>query len=66
MGLWPSVLRETLVVRDGLMKEAPVASMFRRMEFLLAAQGKAGLEFTPAESLACLGRSVTRGIRDTA
>jgi hypothetical protein len=50
-GLWPSVLRETLVVRDGIMKQAPITSMIRRIEFLHAAQGKTGLGFTLAKQI---------------
>jgi hypothetical protein len=50
-GLWPDVLRETLDVRDGLMKQAAITSMIRRMEFLHAALGKTGLEFTLAKQI---------------
>jgi hypothetical protein len=44
-GLWPSVLRETLAVRDGIMKYAPITSIIRRIEFLHAAPRETGLEF---------------------
>jgi hypothetical protein len=50
-GLWPRVLRQTLAVRDGIMKQAPVTSMIRRIEFLHAALGTTGLEFTLAEQI---------------
>jgi hypothetical protein len=50
-GKWPMVLRQTLAVRDGLMKQAPITSMIRRIEFLHAALGKTGLEFTLAEQI---------------
>ena len=50
-GLWPSVLRETLVVRDGIMKQASITSMIRRIEFLHAALGKTGLGFTLAKQI---------------
>jgi len=48
-GLWPSVLRETLALRDELMKQAPITSVIRRIEFLHASLGNTGLEFTLAE-----------------
>jgi hypothetical protein len=50
-GLWPSVLTETLAVRDGIMNYAPITNVIRRIEFLKAALGRTELEFTLAERL---------------
>jgi hypothetical protein len=50
-GLWPSVLGETLAVRDGIMKYSPITKIIRRIEFLYAAPGKTGLEFTIAKQI---------------
>ena len=55
-GLWPGVLKETIAVRDGLMRRAAITSMIRRIEFLHAALGKKRLEFTLAEQI--LSKSV--------
>ena len=50
-GLWANVLSETLAMRDGLMKQAPIAGVIRRIEFLQPPLGKTGLEFTLAKRI---------------
>jgi hypothetical protein len=50
-GLWPSVLKETLAVRDGIMKFAPITRVIRRIEFLHAAPGETGLKFIIARQI---------------